>query len=473
MKTRHHLKISLRQASPWLVTVLRAIDVAVVVSLIPLLVCYFDVLRGDHYPRLMLISSFVALLSFHLSGIYHPRRGNFFFQEFALIIKAWIMIMGAVLLALFAFKTAHIYSRAVLLTWFVLTPVVLFIIHAILRGILHRLRAKGKNLRFAVIVGTGEIGQALAEYLVMIPWAGIHILGFFADQQGDENVSGTKKPLLGNINELPAFLADGQTDYVYITLPMNQEPIIKNILQTCRTQGAQIFLVPDLNAFGHYNAQLETLGDLLILNFTPTLHTKRTFDILFSGTVLLVCAPLFGIIALSIKLHDRGPIFFRHKRISSTGKVFDCLKFRTMRQDSEAILHQMLEIDPHIRREWETSYKLKNDPRITPLGKWLRATSLDELPQFWNVLKGEMSVVGARPVMATELEGPYRQNSGLYCSMKPGITGPWQISERLDHENYARRISLDTWYIHNHNIWVDLWIIAKTVASIFKGRGAY
>ena len=184
------------------------------------------------------------------------------------------------------------------------------------------------------------------------------------------------------------------------------------------------------------------------------------------------------LIMLCIKLDSRGPVFYRHTRIMATGREFECLKFRTMVVDAEKQLSELLEKDPALAEEWAKNYKLKDDPRITRIGRFLRRTSLDELPQFINVLRGEMSVVGARPIVGKELEEYYKksdsdQSAGRYVSMKPGITGPWQVSKRNDMDDYKERVELDDWYVLNHSLWYDVKIIFKTIRCMFSGKGAY
>lgn len=467
------LKLKLRQASPWLIQVLRLVDVSVVVALVPFLVWAYDALRGDHYQVLMIIAGLGSIFIFNLSGLYQPRRGQDYFSEFLVILRAWLLVVGLVLLTLFVLKTAQKYSRAVLLMWFLLTPLIIFGIHVLFRKLLHILRARGKNVRSAVIIGAGDLGLALSAHLDKTPWTGIQLRGFFDDRKTTKELPPGSPPVLGMVDDLRSYLELAGADFVYIALPFRAEKKIKSILAECRTMQSQIYLVPDLYAFRLYNAQVETLGDMLLLNFNPASNRKRLFDVLFSLTVLALSAPICALIAVLIKLQDCGPVLYRHQRISVTGKPFDCLKFRTMYPDADQRLQAILDNDPAARQEWETTFKLKKDPRVTPLGRILRRTSLDELPQFWNVLKGEMSVVGARPIVEAELCGLYQENGGLYCSMKPGVTGPWQVSRRSDTQNYAERIALDSWYALNHSLWLDLRIIARTIVAVITGKGAY
>jgi len=258
---------------------------------------------------------------------------------------------------------------------------------------------------------------------------------------------------------------------------MRAEKKIFKILAECRDLGAQIYLVPDLYIFGLHHTEIQSLGEMLILNFNPARSWKRAFDVFFSIIILVLFTPLFFVIAFFIKLESRGPVFYRHRRITTTGKEFECLKFRTMVQGADDLLEDILKNDFEAKKEWEKSYKLKNDPRITRIGRFMRRISLDELPQFYNVLKGEMSVVGARPIVGRELHEYYRGNgevsAGRYCSMKPGITGPWQVMKRNDMDNYQERVELDDWYVLNFSFLNDMKIILKTIGCIFSGKGAY
>ncbi|NOQ46936.1 MAG: sugar transferase [Desulfobulbaceae bacterium] len=213
------------------------------------------------------------------------------------------------------------------------------------------------------------------------------------------------------------------------------------------------------------------------MNFNPDSSWKRTFDVVFSSLILFFGFPFFLLIGLLVKLDSRGPVLYRHRRIMATGREFECLKFRTMVIGAKEQLDELLTSDDALQREWEENFKLKNDPRITRIGRFLRRTSLDELPQFINVLKGEMSVVGARPIVGRELEEYYKgngeQSAGRYCSMKPGITGPWQVMKRNDMGSYQERVELDDWYVLHYSLRTDIKIIFKTIRCMFSGKGAY
>lgn len=198
---------------------------------------------------------------------------------------------------------------------------------------------------------------------------------------------------------------------------------------------------------------------------------KLAFDKLFAAFALVALAPVLAVIAGAIRLGGSGPVLFAHDRIGQNGRSFRCLKFRTMRPDSQKELDEVLRVDPIAREEWTEQRKLERDPRVDRMGHLLRVTSLDELPQFWNVLKGDMSIVGPRPITISEVE-KYGDNITDYISVRPGLTGIWQVSGRSD-TSYERRVALDVSYVRNWSLWQDMRITARTVSVLVAGRGAY
>jgi lipopolysaccharide/colanic/teichoic acid biosynthesis glycosyltransferase len=200
---------------------------------------------------------------------------------------------------------------------------------------------------------------------------------------------------------------------------------------------------------------------------------KRLFDIVFSLSVLILFAPVYLLLALLIALSSPGSVFYVQERVGKNRKPFGCIKFRTMVNNADEVLAQMMETSPHLRQEFQDNFKLKQDPRITWIGQFLRMTSLDEFPQFWNVLKGDMSVVGPRPLVAEELH-KYGRHMDRILTIKPGITGLWQVSGRNDIP-YPRRVQIDLHYVNFKNCWSDLLIVIKTIGVVIfpKNNGAY
>ncbi|MBD3808512.1 MAG: exopolysaccharide biosynthesis polyprenyl glycosylphosphotransferase, partial [Epsilonproteobacteria bacterium] len=199
---------------------------------------------------------------------------------------------------------------------------------------------------------------------------------------------------------------------------------------------------------------------------------QQVFNYLLAVLILPILLPIIGVLAYLIKKESPGPIFFAHNRVGKNGKIVPTLKFRSMFQDAKERLEKLLEEDEEIRKEWETNFKLKNDPRVTKIGAILRKTSLDELPQIFNVLKGEMNFVGPRPVVQKELDLYYKEDAEYYHMVKPGITGLWQVSGRSDTD-YDFRVATDKWYVRNWSLWLDIVILFKTVKVVLFREGAY
>ena len=197
---------------------------------------------------------------------------------------------------------------------------------------------------------------------------------------------------------------------------------------------------------------------------------KRLLDVAGALLLGLVFAPLIGVIVILMS-HEAGPILFRHRRLGRNGRSFECLKFRTMVPDADQAMRQLFELQPELKAEWIRNHKLRNDPRVTRIGRFLRRTSLDELPQLWNVLLGEMSLVGPRPIVREELMR-YGRNSHSYLCVKPGITGLWQVTGRNDTD-YRRRVAIDVYYVRKQTLLLDIYILLKTTRVVLAGDGAY
>jgi len=202
----------------------------------------------------------------------------------------------------------------------------------------------------------------------------------------------------------------------------------------------------------------------------PGFDGQRVFDIVASLALLVMLAPLMLLVGLLVVLNDGGPALFRHRRVGQGGKAFSCLKFRSMSVDAEARLKSLLENNPSLKREWEQNQKLENDPRVTRLGRFLRLSSLDELPQLINVLRGDMTLVGPRPIVTSELS-QYGRFASYYLSVKPGLTGLWQVSGR-SNTSYRRRVAADILYVRSRSIPLDIFILLMTVPAVLSGRGS-
>jgi Undecaprenyl-phosphate galactose phosphotransferase WbaP len=220
----------------------------------------------------------------------------------------------------------------------------------------------------------------------------------------------------------------------------------------------------------HHEAHTSQRSKRNLVLRQPGEATKRLFDIVGALTLALVLSPLLLVVGLAL-VRDRGPIIYSHSRTGRHGRTFGCLKFRTMVPNAEQVLRELLHQDPKLQREWMRDQKLRNDPRVTAIGSFLRRTSLDELPQLWNVLKGEMSLVGPRPVVREEWQR-YGRRLDTYLAAKPGVTGLWQVMGRND-SCYRRRVALDSYYVKKRSLLLDVFILLRTVLVVLRGRGAY
>src|SRR5690606_19167509 len=250
------------------------------------------------------------------------------------------------------------------------------------------------------------------------------------------------------------------------------------VQKTAKRQCRSVSVVPTTRGIPVNSTDMSYLfrHELLILRINTNLTKtsarilKRTFDVVVSSLILLMLSPILLVLALLV-MKDKGSPIYGHTRIGKDGKPFKCLKFRSMVMNSQEVLQELLRTSPEARAEWDKDFKLRNDPRITKVGAFLRKSSLDELPQLFNVLKGEMSLVGPRPVIDEELER-YGENKDYYLMAKPGMTGLWQVSGRNDVD-YDTRVYFDAWYVKNWSLWNDIAIMFKTIGVVTKRRGSY
>jgi lipopolysaccharide/colanic/teichoic acid biosynthesis glycosyltransferase len=234
-------------------------------------------------------------------------------------------------------------------------------------------------------------------------------------------------------------------------------------------QGVAVEAAVPLDAASERLLRLQ-LGYAARVDFSAERALKRVLDAFGAVFLAAVFSPLIVVVCFSAFIAGQ-PLLFRHKRVGRDGVIFDCLKFQTMVPNAEAVLAGILARDPDLRAEWESDHKLKNDPRVTPFGKFLRSTSLDELPQLWNVLKGDMSLVGPRPVTPGELLR-YGRNAVIYMLVRPGLTGLWQVSGR-NFVEYRKRVAMDVCYVRNQSAVLDTWILIKTVVVVLTRHGAH
>ncbi|PKL09433.1 MAG: undecaprenyl-phosphate galactose phosphotransferase WbaP [Spirochaetae bacterium HGW-Spirochaetae-7] len=328
-----------------------------------------------------------------------------------------------------------------------------------------------------VIFGAGKTGRLVVDRLIKDPWVG-YLPVVMLD---DDPALGTEYrgiPILQGVDLGPEIARRSGVNSAIVTMPGVERARLSEIVDDfVRSSYRHYVLIPDFFGMTNIWMSVRDFNGILGLYTEQRLllplnrAIKRVLDIVLVILGGLVISPFLLILALLVKLDSRGPVFYGHQRLGRNGQPFKAWKYRSMVRNSREILDELLKRDPVARAEWEDGYKLKNDPRITRMGKLLRKTSLDELPQIWNVLRGEMSLIGPRPIIKDEV-AKYGAYYRYFSSLRPGMSGLWQVSGRSDTD-YDERVALDVYYIQSWSIWLDLHILFKTVSVVFGGKGAY
>ena len=356
---------------------------------------------------------------------------------------------------------------------FLFSTVVLMICRGLMHALISRLKMKGIP---AVVFGGGDIGRLMVDRMLKagkIGYEPVLILD-------DDPLSGEfyrNIPIIHDTMLGPEIVKRYNVKMAILAVPKISQTEMARIINYSVSAFRYNVLIPDYFSLNNIWMSVRDFDGVLgfatsdRLNMFWNLGIKRFLDIslvLFGGLIIL---PLLLLIAMVVKLTSRGPILYGHKRLGKNGKYFTAYKFRSMVMDADKKLEEVLSSDARLKEEWENSRKLKDDPRITKIGKLLRRTSFDEFPQLINILKGEMSLVGPRPVTGPEIE-KYGENARRILTVTPGLTGLWQVSGRSDTD-YAERVSYDLYYIQSWSVWLDLWILYCTPGVILKGKGAY
>ncbi|RTL52771.1 MAG: undecaprenyl-phosphate glucose phosphotransferase [Rhodocyclaceae bacterium] len=413
----------------------------------------------------------LALIAFSLTfpGTSRLQQGNW---ELAReVLGGWLSI--TLMLLFFGYATGYLrqFERDTVLTWFFLAPTVLIIGNMLLRLGLTRALSTHGNQRLAVIAGMNEIGQRLAQQFRENHYLGTRLVGFFDDRDRLRlGALGQNQTLLGRIDTLAAFVKDNRIDAIYVTLPMATQPRILSLLDALKDTTASIYFAPDIFVTDLIQGRLENLAGMPVVAVCESPFTgvdgliKRSSDIVLSLLILILIAPLLAAIALGVKFSSPGPVLFKQRRYGVDGQEIVVFKFRSMTvlEDGNTI-----------------AQATRNDKRITPFGAFLRRTSLDELPQFFNVLQGRMSIVGPRPhaIAHNELYRKLVKGYMVRHKVKPGITGLAQINgyrgETDTVDKMEARIDYDLQYLRNWSLGLDLWIILKTALVVIHDRHAY
>lgn len=330
-----------------------------------------------------------------------------------------------------------------------------------------------------LIIGAGNSGRLVMDGLHREKHMGYDIVGFLDDDELKKGTVINGKKVFGKIKYFPRYVNRLGIKTVIIAIPSLSTEQLSALTSRVQSYATNTMVIPDIKGIALLNTALLHLfyEEIFLMSIRNNLKSvtnrfiKRLFDIAVSIALMPVLLPLIGIIGIIIKLETPGPAIYAHDRIGKSGKIFRCYKFRTMLRDAEEKLKDVLENNENFRTEWEKNWKIKDDPRITKIGRFLRKTSLDELPQVFNVIEGSMSLVGPRPYLLRE-KGDIGKNFQIISSSKPGITGLWQVSGR-SNTSYEYRVKLDSWYVMNWSLWLDIAILFKTIRVVAKMEGAY
>jgi exopolysaccharide biosynthesis polyprenyl glycosylphosphotransferase len=402
--------------------------------------------------------------------LYTPKRLSAYLHEQRLSAQA-CLTSGLLLTGTLYLVHADDIPRRIVITTVALVAVLLGLRRLFYRMLLYRNFEHGVGTRNVLIVGTGPEAHALRHHLDSIRNLGYTFKGFIEFPGSESRVTATSGDVVGTLDTLFQYARKQFVDEIFFTTPCERS-IIKNVLKQARCHGVDLRVVPDLYDGMAWNSPIEYIGQFptfpLHCGHVPevALLFKRVVDIVFAAAALVILSPLLLMVAIAVKLDSPGPVLYSSERIGKKGRVFKCMKFRTMVRDAERRRADVM----HLNERDGVLFKITNDPRITALGRMLRKYSLDELPQFFNVLRGDMSIVGPRPPIASEVQ-EYKLNHLRRLDVTPGITGLWQVQARQD-PSFDNYISLDVTYIENWSVWLDIKIIMRTIGVVLAGTGS-
>jgi len=430
----------------------------------------YDAELSAYLPFLILYVFLLPLL-FVVDGVYRHWRGSWMEQMYG-VVNATTKMTVLMLAITFVFRP-RVYSRVMLIEVGILTMLLMGFVRAGENAIIARLRARGLGVSRTIIVGAGEVGRTVMRTIVARPEMGYRLVGFVDDnpQKGSSSIGPIKA--LGPLKNLPLAIEEEQVDEVIITLPWMYHRKIMSIVRECERRQVRAAIVPDLFQMSLSQVDVEDLGGVPLIGVREVsisrgaLLAKRAMDVIGASLGLVLGAPLLALIAIAIRLDSPGPVVFRQTRVGLGGRPFEMYKFRSMRQGAEGERDALIEFN----EADGPIFKMRDDPRLTRVGRLLRRTSLDELPQLFNVLRGSMSLVGPRPPLPCEVE-EYQEWHRKRLEAPPGMSGLWQVSGR-SRVSFEEMVLLDIYYIENWSPWLDFKILVRTIPQVLFGEGAY
>ena len=478
----------LRQQARAIAALSYATDIGVTLAAVP--TAYW--LRNTVFPRLFPHLYPAGLLEFSLylvvagpivvlwsallflSDAYRSRRTLGLKDEVSLVVR--VSFFGTLLLTLVVFAARWTFlSRSFLFVFFFVNLFFLVTARLTVRLLARKVRMLGFNYRTVVLVGDTPRARSMARLIREHPWWGLKLLGLIRERpenQADETTTGGI-PVLGTLAECDVILRETQVDEVILAVDRGDLPKLEDVFLLCEEMGIRTRLVLDFFPHVLARVELDEFQGTPLLTFSTTpddqmaLFLKRTVDVFLSAVLLVASVIPLALAAFLIKLTSRGPVLFRQRRCGLNGRPFVLLKLRTMVEGAEERIDEVA----HLNELDGPVFKAANDPRLTGVGRLIRRFSFDEIPQLWNVLRGEMSLVGPRPPLPNEV-ARYERWQLRRLSMKPGVTGLWQVSGRSDIQSFEEWINLDLAYIDNWSLSLDAKILVRTIPAVLTGRGA-
>ena len=432
-----------------------------------------DNVQISYYMGPIIVTVLTIVIANSFGSMYKPMRAKSLWAEAYNVLRGAAIGALVMMSVLYFFKMQQ-FSRETLALFLAFYVALMLFERLSIRMVLRTLRRRGFNQRYILIVGWNHAAERFVDVLESQPWFGYRILGYLSDNEA-KKAAKHGVPRIGELKKLPEILSAHLLDHVIIALPRNEFAAISQVIANCEVAGTQSLILPDYFDLLPARPRFETFGDMPLIDtrYVPlddalNAALKRTFDIVFSAVVLILLSWLYGLIALGVKMSSPGPVIYRQERVGKNRRTFQMYKFRTMRHDEETA-------QSDDETDADTGWTIENDPRCTRFGAFLRRTSLDELPQFWNALVGDMSVIGPRPERPFFVE-QFRDEIPKYMikhRVRPGITGWAQVHGWRGDTSISQRIEYDIEYIENWSFWMDLRIVLRTLRNGFVHQNAY
>lgn len=430
--------------------------------------------NNPYYVYLPFVALFTVLLivAYRQQGIYRLRRHVSWIDEIYGIIQGTATGTIITIVFIFLYRPAF-YSRIIFIYAGIIAVVLLGISRLFKVMLLRRLRRQGIGINRVLVVGAGEIARTIMRVAVANPEYGFQIVGFLDDHPAKGETDIGRFKALGKVDNLPEIIEQTKIDEVIITLPWQYHRRILAIMNICERHEIRARIVPDIFQMRISHMHIEEFGGVPMIGIRETgigglgQFVKRSIDTVVASLGLVVFSPIMGLVALIIKMESPGPVLFEQERVGKNGKLFTLYKFRSMIEGADAQKPQLAALN----EADGPLFKIKNDPRLTRLGKWMRRLSIDELPQFYNVLIGDMSLIGPRPPIPAEVE-QYQEWHKRRLEIAPGLTGLSQVSGRSSL-TFDETALLDIYYIENWSPALDTKILLQTIPRVIFGNGAY